>query len=106
LVYNIWNIFLNRLEKRNKELEDTLRDIDCSIKILQKEKAQEISSVNTQITSNMMKIENYKRQLTILEKSMTENKFIHIKKIADIDEKYKNARFILISQIKLLSNRI
>ncbi|XP_012228261.1 cilia- and flagella-associated protein 157-like [Linepithema humile] len=97
---------IERLEKRNKELEDNLRDLDYSIQTLQKEKAQEISSMNAQITSNVIKIENYKRHLTALEKSMTEDKFAYIRNVTNIDEKYKNARFTLLSQMKCLRSKI
>lgn len=96
--------FLNRLEKRNKELEDDLEDMDCSIKTLQEEKTQEISGLKSQLTSYIIKIKEYKHQLIILEKARIDDKFTHTAIAINIDEKYKDTRLILISQIKLLSN--
>ncbi|XP_072761848.1 cilia- and flagella-associated protein 157 [Anoplolepis gracilipes] len=94
---------IQRLEERNKELENILKDTDYSTKTLQEEKGKEISSLNSQITSYIVKLEEYKNQLATLEKSRIDNKFTHIEKVKNIDEKYKNTRLMLISQIKLLS---
>ncbi|XP_070149953.1 cilia- and flagella-associated protein 157-like [Polyergus mexicanus] len=94
---------IQRLEERNKELENTLEDTDDSIKTLQEEKGKEISSLNSQITSYTVRTEEYKNQLAALEKSRINDKFTHTEKTKNIDEKYKNKRLVLISQIKLLS---
>lgn len=103
-ILNNKNDFLNRLEERNKELENTLEDTGYSIKTLEEEKGKEISSLNSQIASYTVKIEEYKNQLAALEKSRIDNKLTHTAKTLNIDEKYKNTRLMLISQIKLLSN--
>ncbi|CAL1685675.1 unnamed protein product [Lasius platythorax] len=94
---------IQRLEERNKELENTLEDTGYSIKTLEEEKGKEISSLNSQIASYTVKIEEYKNQLAALEKSRIDNKLTHTAKTLNIDEKYKNTRLMLISQIKLLS---
>lgn len=104
ILYNNKTNFFNRLEERNKELENTLEDTDDSIKTLQEEKEKEISSLNSQITSYTVRTEDYKNQLAALEKSRINDKFTHTEKTKNIDEKYKNKRLMLISQIKLLSN--
>ncbi|XP_025267271.1 uncharacterized protein LOC112638905 [Camponotus floridanus] len=97
---------IQRLEKRNKELENTLGDTDYSIKTLQEEKGKEISSLNSQLTSYLVKIEQYKNQLATLQKSRIDDRFTHSERTKNIDEKYKNTRLMLISQIKLLSAKI
>lgn len=104
ILYNNKNNFLNRLEERNKELENILEDTNNSIKTLQEEKGKEISSLNSQINSYTIRTEEYKNQLAALEKSRINDKFTHIEKTKNIDEKYNNKRLMLISQIKLLSN--
>jgi len=85
-------------------LENTLGDTDYFIKTLQEEKGKEISSLNSQLTSYIVRIEQYKNQLATLQKSRIDDKFTHTERTKNIDEKYKNTRFMLISQIKLLSN--
>lgn len=85
-------------------MENTLEEMDCSIKSLQEEKGREISNLNSQLTSYIFRIEQYKDQLDTLQKSRIDNKFTHTEKTKNIDEKYKNTRLTLISQIKLLCN--
>lgn len=104
ILYNNKNNFLNRLEDRNKELENTLENTNNSIKILQEEKGKEISSLSSQINFYTIKIEDYKNQIATLEKSRINDKFTHIGKTKNIDEKYNNTRLMLLSQNKLLSN--
>jgi len=96
--------FLNRLKERNRELESNLEDLDRFIKTLQEEKTQEISSLKSQIASYINRIKEYNNQLINLEKERINDKFTHTAKIINIDEKYKNTRLMLTSQIKLLSN--
>ncbi|KAL6430278.1 hypothetical protein ACFW04_007772 [Cataglyphis niger] len=94
---------IQRLEDRNKELENTLENTNNSIEILQKEKGKEISNLSSQINSYTIRTEAFKNQLAVLEKARINDKFIHIEKTKNIDEKYDNTRLMLLSQNKLLS---
>lgn len=85
-------------------MEDNLEDINYFIKTLQEEQMQEISNLKSQIVSYITRIKDYKHQLITLEKARIDDKFIHTTTALNIDEKYKNTRLMLISQIKLLSN--
>jgi len=96
--------FLNRLKERNRELESNLEDLDRFIETLQEEKTKEISGLKSQIASYINKIREYNNQLISLEKTRIDDKFTHTAKTINIDEKYKNTRLMLTSQIKLLSN--
>jgi len=87
-------------------LENNLEDMHYFIKTLQEEKIQEINSLKSQIVSYIATIKAYKHQLTTLEKTRIDDKNTHIAITVNIDEKYKNTRITLISQIKLLSNSI
>lgn len=91
------------MEERNKELENNLKDVDYLIKALQEEKTQEISSLNVQIASQVARVEDCRKQLITLETSNIDDKSAHNLKIIKINEKYKNTRLALISQLKLLS---
>ncbi|KYM82199.1 hypothetical protein ALC53_07347 [Atta colombica] len=91
------------LEERNRELENNVEDMHYFIKTLQEEKIQEINSLKSQIASYIATIKAYKHQLTTLEKIRIDDKNTHIAITVNIDEKYKNTRTTLISQIKLLS---
>lgn len=101
MIFN--STFLNRFEERNKELEDNLEDTNYFIKTLQEEQMQEISNLKSQIASYITRIKDYKHQLITLEKTRTDDEFIHTTRALNIDEKYKNTRLVFISQIKLLS---
>ncbi|XP_018373712.1 PREDICTED: uncharacterized protein LOC108768018 [Trachymyrmex cornetzi] len=92
---------IQSLEERNRELESNLEDTHYFIKTLQ-EKTQEISSLKSQIASYITRIKAYKHQLITLEKARIDDKYTHIAITVNIDEKYKNTRIMLISQIKLL----
>ncbi|KYN11593.1 hypothetical protein ALC57_16181 [Trachymyrmex cornetzi] len=96
---------IQSLEERNRELESNLEDTHYFIKTLQ-EKTQEISSLKSQIASYITRIKAYKHQLITLEKARIDDKYTHIAITVNIDEKYKNTRIMLISQIKLLSAKI
>lgn len=85
-------------------MENNLKDINYFIKTLQEEQIQEISNLKSQIASYITRIKDYKQQLIALEKATIDDKFIHTTTALNIDEKYKNTRLILISQIKLLRN--
>ncbi|XP_020280900.1 uncharacterized protein LOC109853327 [Pseudomyrmex gracilis] len=97
---------IQRLEERNTELEDTLKHTNRYIKTLEEEKAQEISTLNSQLSSYLARIEECKEQMGALEKSMIDNNFAHTVKLGNIDEKYKNTRLVLISQLKFLNAKI
>ncbi|XP_050458101.1 uncharacterized protein MG328 homolog [Cataglyphis hispanica] len=94
---------IQRLEDRNKELENTLENTNNSIKILQAEKGKEISNLSSQINSYTIRTEAHKNQLAVIEKARINDKFTHIEKTKNIDEKYNNTRLMLLSQNKLLS---
>ncbi|KYN33331.1 hypothetical protein ALC56_12042 [Trachymyrmex septentrionalis] len=94
---------IQRLEERNRELESNLEDMHYFIKTLEEEKTQEISSLKSQLASYITVINACKDQLITLEKARTDDKYTHIASTINIDEKYKNMRLMLISQIKLLS---
>lgn len=84
-------------------MEDTLKHTNRYIKTLKEEKGQEISTLNSQISSYLARVEECKEQMDTLEKSRIDNNFAHTVKLRNIDEKYKNTRVVLISQLKFLS---
>jgi len=94
----------NRLEDQNKELKNNIKDTNYYIINLEEESTEEISSLNTQVVAQEARIDNYKKQLMTLEKIRADNKIAHIEKLISINDKYKDTKLMLTSQIKILSN--
>ncbi|EFN85345.1 hypothetical protein EAI_16029 [Harpegnathos saltator] len=92
---------IQRLEERNKELEDCLKDTDNSIKVFQEKKSQEISGLKLQVAAQVARVEEYKKQVNALESMRIEHN--HALKLITINKRYDNTRLKLISQLKLLN---
>lgn len=84
-------------------MEDSLKDTDSSIKVLQEERSQEISGLKLQVAAQAAKVEEYKQQVSALENTRINHKSSHAAKLIYINEKYDDTRLKFISQLKLLS---
>lgn len=69
---------------------------------MQEERSQEISSLKLQIAAQVIKMKEYKQQVSTLENTRMDHKSSHAAKLITINEKYNNTRLKLISQLKLL----
>lgn len=84
-------------------MEDILSDTNSSIKVLQEEKSQEISTLKSQVATQVARVEENKKQMSVLENTRIDHKSAHAVKWLSISEKYDNTRLELTSQLKLLS---
>ncbi|XP_032670667.1 uncharacterized protein LOC116843891 [Odontomachus brunneus] len=94
---------IQRLEERNKVLENSLKDTDSSIKVLQEKRSQEISGLKLQVDTQIAKVEEYRQQVSALENTRIDHESSHAAKLIYIKKKYDDTRLKFISQLKLLN---
>jgi len=74
--------------------------------ILEAENTEEIRNLNSQVVAQETRINDYKKQLMTLEKTRADDRIAHVAKLININDKYKDTKLTLTSQIKVLSNCI
>lgn len=84
-------------------MEDCLKDIDSSIKVLQEERSREISALKSQVVTQMARVEEYEKQVSALENTRIDHKSDCAARLISINNKYDSTRLKLTSQLKLLS---
>jgi uncharacterized protein (DUF342 family) len=85
-------------------LKNNIKDTNYYIIDFEAESTEKISSLSAQVVAQEARINDYRKQLMTLEKTRADNKMAHNEKVISINNKYKDTKLMLISQIKIISN--
>ncbi|CAK9827870.1 hypothetical protein ANTRET_LOCUS5509 [Anthophora retusa] len=96
----------DRLENRNNELLEEIETTNELLSTVDAETAEEIASLNKQVSSYSNSIESLKSQIDTLENDRIKDKQSHEEKIVLFNKKYTKEKIELVSQIKILNAKI
>ncbi|XP_053995455.1 uncharacterized protein LOC128885430 [Hylaeus anthracinus] len=97
---------IKRLENRNDELLEEIETIEGFLSAVDAETAEEISNLSKQMYAQINRVDNLKTQIDTVENDRVKNKQSHEDNVELLNQKYKEKKVELVSQIKVLNAKI